>query len=203
MSLSPEVRAGWCAFTELYEGKIPWPYLDVKGLVTVGLGCLVDPLPRALDAGVPEGVWDTVKAMPAGLLPGHYRCGWQMTDAQIEALAVRRLDSDLPYLEHVFGDLSALPVEVQFAICSVDWACGAGWPGEFPHATSAILAENYACPACVSCATKAEFEAHRKGCASAAAQLRIREAGNPGVVPRNARNVNLLRRAAGATADLV
>ena len=44
----PSVLADWGAWTAQFEGRVAWPYLDVKGLVTVGLGCLIDPVSAAL-----------------------------------------------------------------------------------------------------------------------------------------------------------
>ncbi len=35
-------------FSVRFEGLVHWPYLDIKGLVTVGIGCLIDPAAAAL-----------------------------------------------------------------------------------------------------------------------------------------------------------
>src|SRR5262245_21515198 len=41
------VRARFRAFNEPFEGCIPYMYLDIKGLVTVGVGNLIDPVELA------------------------------------------------------------------------------------------------------------------------------------------------------------
>ena len=76
--ISDLVRAGWPAFTSPLEGRIAWMYLDVLGLVTIGLGCLIDPiggamgLPFVLPSGEPaskadiEGAWRATKCEPPG-----------------------------------------------------------------------------------------------------------------------------------------
>lgn len=169
--ISDSVRDGWLAFTKPLEGYVPWPYLDIRGLVTIGYGCLVDPFALAAPAGIPEGIWQAVKVMVPGMAATRYDHGWRATQDQLQAVALARLDSDVPVLETVFGDLSAFPEQVQLVICSLDWACGAGWPHEFPRGSAALKAGDWA---------------------AAAEELHIQEAGNPGVAPRNARDHALL-----------
>ena len=43
------VKQGFRAFTLPLEGEIAWMYLDTLGLVTVGLGNLIDPVELALE----------------------------------------------------------------------------------------------------------------------------------------------------------
>src|SRR5580704_10251571 len=43
----PSVQAYFHAFTTQFEGCVPHMYLDIKGLVTVGVGNLVDPVEAA------------------------------------------------------------------------------------------------------------------------------------------------------------
>jgi GH24 family phage-related lysozyme (muramidase) len=169
--ISGSVRDGWLAFTKPLEGYVPWPYLDVRGLVTIGYGCLVDPISRAAIAGIPDDVWRAVKAMPGAMAATRYDQGWRATQEQLQAVALARLDADVPALESFFGDLSAYPEQVQLVVCSLDWACGAGWPNEFPRGSAALKAGDWA---------------------AAAAELHIREDGNQGVAPRNARDRALL-----------
>ena len=40
----PAVQSGFPAFSAKFEGRVSYMYLDVKGLVTVGVGNLVDPV---------------------------------------------------------------------------------------------------------------------------------------------------------------
>jgi hypothetical protein len=45
----PSVRSHASSFNAKLEGQIPYMYLDVKGLVTTGIGNLIDPIDSALD----------------------------------------------------------------------------------------------------------------------------------------------------------
>ena len=153
MSLSPDVRAGFPAFTQRFEGRVRWLYLDVKGLVTTAVGVLVDPVERAIglswrhDDGTLatedeiRGEWSTVKAMPFGLryAAEFYRLhdGLSLSDVTIDALALSRLDADVALLERTFGDLTAWPSGAQTALCSMAWAMGAGFPATWPKFTAA------------------------------------------------------------------
>src|SRR4029453_7562541 len=38
------IRDGFLAFSRPLEGRVPWMYLDIKGLVTTGVGNLIDPV---------------------------------------------------------------------------------------------------------------------------------------------------------------
>ena len=42
------VRSAWRRFNEQLEGLTNWMYLDIKGLVTTGMGNLIDPIEAAL-----------------------------------------------------------------------------------------------------------------------------------------------------------
>jgi hypothetical protein len=46
--MQASVSAAWRQFNEPIEGLTSWMYLDVKGLVTTGMGNLIDPLAVAL-----------------------------------------------------------------------------------------------------------------------------------------------------------
>src|SRR5207244_2818316 len=42
------IRDGFLAFSRPLEGRVPWMYLDIKGLVKTGVGNLIDPVGLAL-----------------------------------------------------------------------------------------------------------------------------------------------------------
>src|SRR6266480_95273 len=42
------VRNGFLSFSQPLEGRVRWMYLDIKGLVTTGVGNLIDPVASAL-----------------------------------------------------------------------------------------------------------------------------------------------------------
>lgn len=214
--LKPELVESWRSFNKPFEDEVPYMYLDEIGKVTFGVGNLIDPMGRALvvswvtpsgEAATNDQVaaeWGRVKSMPKGLLYTRYHSpkGLHVTDSTIDNTIFRQLDDDVRVLAKEFPSLKDYPLEVQEAICSVAWAEGAGWPAKFPHAVAAIRAMEWACPQCLECRSKAEFSAHRISCQSAVAQLKIYEANDPGVDPRNWKTVDLLRKAAGATHSL-
>lgn len=190
--LAPEVLEHWIAHTERYEGRIPWLYLDIRGLVTVGAGVLVDPvelamrLPLQLDGrpATPGEIvfeWQKVKARPSLAAQGAGAAGkvarLRLTGADLDALTWARLDSTVAALVKRWPGLPSWPWQAQLAVCSWAWAVGAmaqGWP---------------------------RFEAalHARDWTTAAAECRIRDADNPGVAPRNVENRRLfLEAAAGA-----
>jgi hypothetical protein len=45
--MQASVRAAWCDFNRSLEGWVSWMYLDVEGLVTTGMGNLIDPVEAA------------------------------------------------------------------------------------------------------------------------------------------------------------
>ena len=184
--LLPEVRDGWCDWTRRFEDDIPWMYLDVRGLVTTGLGCLlVDDaaavgLPWAHSDGTPatdamvRAEWWAVKAMPPGLTAAHYRvpgCLTLLQDA-IDALALQRLEANAVAVAAQLPELAGWPAEVQRLCMSHAWALGAEWPKTWPHLVAALRAGNWS---------------------AAADECRISEVGNPGVRARNDAVQALLR----------
>lgn len=190
--LRPEARAGFPAFTQRFEGRVPTMYRDVKGYVTTGVGNLIDPVTLALSlpwlhadgsAATPDEVraeWQRVKSMPAGMVASHYASsdGLHLSDDAIDALVLRHIDADAKYLQsHYFPDLVLYPASVETAIMSNAWAMGAGWPGFSRYAD------------CVAAIKSGDWNRVADTCA-------IPSAGNKGVEPRNAANAALFREAA-------
>src|SRR5262245_14818954 len=141
MILHPEVWTSWCAFTLRFEGRIPWMYQDVRGLVTTGLGCLIDPVGLALplpwenaegpvDQKAIRAEWTRVKSMLPGLLANRYKSpnGLHLGEDTIDDLALARLDSFAKALQRYFPDLASYPPPAQQALMSMAWAMGPGFP---------------------------------------------------------------------------
>jgi GH24 family phage-related lysozyme (muramidase) len=193
--LAPEVIARWIPHTERYEGRIPWMYLDIRGLVTIGAGCLVDPvelalrLPLRLDGrqatpGEIAAEWRALKARPSLAQQGAAAAGrvarLRLTGPDLDALTWARLDSTVAALVRRWPELPSWPWQAQLAVCSWAWAVGAlaqGWP-------------------------KFEAALHAQDWATAAAECRIRDADNPGVTPRNTENRRLFLEAAERAATV-
>lgn len=196
--LSPEVTARWISHTERYEGHIPWMYLDIRGLVTIGAGALVDPVDLAVGLplrhrstgtlATPEAIrreWYALKGQPGLAHAGARAAGalatLALSDADLDALTWRRLDSTVAALVGRWPELPSWPWQAQLAVCSWAWAVGAMAPAEeWPKFTAALQAQDWA---------------------TAAQECRIREEGNPGVAPRNRENKRLFEEAAADIGD--
>ena len=46
--MHPSVKSVFPSFSTKLEGRVPWMYCDVLGLVTIGIGNLIDPEEAAL-----------------------------------------------------------------------------------------------------------------------------------------------------------
>lgn len=177
------VHAKWHDFSTPLEGRVHSPYLDVKGLVTVGVGNLIDPVSEALKLPwkLPDGSlasketvradWQTLKDRP-DLAKLHWKYAAKLTtirltDEDIDALVDRRLRENETYLRATFHDWDRFPADAQLGILSMAWAVGAGFTQKFTNFTRAALKQDWV-GAAVSC--------------------KIRTTKNPGVVPRNRHN---------------
>jgi GH24 family phage-related lysozyme (muramidase) len=85
----PAARDAFWAFSVKHEGLVLTPYLDILGLVTVGVGNLIDPLSQALHLpflhrgnGMPAtkaditADWLKLKGQACGRYQADTRCGW-------------------------------------------------------------------------------------------------------------------------------
>lgn len=173
----------WHTFSEPLEGRVHCLYLDVKGLVTTGVGNLVDPVSEALKlpwkhadgrlAGKDEvgAAWHNLKSQQ-----NYAKLHWKyaaklndlrLTDEDIDALVVSKLATNERLLKKAFPKWDEWPADAQLAACSMAWAVGAGFPGIFKNFTKFANLDDWV---------------------SASACAKIKTAGNPGVVPRNKAN---------------
>lgn len=189
------VAAAWYAFNEQFEGALPFMYLDVKGLVTTGVGNLIDPISAAV--GLPwknpdgtrasqaaiRAAWETVKNKPGWRLRGGViygslttiRLDWPDVEALVRK-KLRQIESDIVAR---FPAFDAWPADAQMGILSMAWAMGPHF--DFPRFASA---------------------ARRQDFATCADECAISTVGNPGVAPRNRANAQLFRHAANAVESL-
>jgi GH24 family phage-related lysozyme (muramidase) len=188
-----EVRSTWADWSKNFEGRTPTMYQDVKGLITTGIGNLIDPMSMALGLpwlkpdGTPatqeeiEAEWHRVKSMSAGQYWTKYRTSNELhlSDEAIDALVLKQLDANAIVLQRYFPDFAVLPAGAQRAILSIAWAVGAGFPPKWPNFTAAIRAHDYV---------------------KAADNSSINTTGNAGVAPRNAANKAALLEAASSEA---
>lgn len=192
--MTPELRRRWVAFNAPYEGRVQWMYLDTKGLVTTGVGNLIDPVEYAITlpwrvrtSGWPaseaqiRAEWTHMKAQTSLAHQGAAAAGrvatLVLTDDDIDALVLAKLESNHETLRRRFPEIDAWPLEAQLAVHSMAWAMGPGFPRTWPRFSAACDVKNWA---------------------SAAAECWIPDEKNAGLRPRNAKNRELLKAASNA-----
>lgn len=176
------VRAVFRGYTERLEGRTRNPYADVKGLVTVAFGCLIDPLPNALAldwrigdrAATPaevEADWRAVKAIGKSNRTAASQAPLtriRLSDAAVERLLWSRLDANVAWLvKHSMPQLETFPADAQLAICSAAWALGC----DFKHTDPPR-------PELVDACNARDWKA-------AKSYAQLNEHGNAGVIDRN------------------
>ncbi len=190
----PNVQSYFREFNEPFEGAIPYMYLDIKGLVTVGVGNLIDPVEVAtalpfqfkdqpgLQASKEQiaAEWNLLKCDPLLAGKGHLACAalthLELSGDGIETLINQRLLSNETLLkrEEWFQAFESWPADAQLALLSMAWAIGPDGFKRFPNFRAACQ--------------RMDFE-------TAAKESRLNETGNPGVTPRNQANFTLLSNA--------
>src|SRR5580704_15178775 len=196
----PSVQSAFPTFSAKFEGRVPFMYLDVLGLVTVGVGNLVDPVAVAQalpfrfknrpgisapgSAASPDQIaaeWQTLKNNPSLGKAGYKACDpvtqLELSDDGIDSLILDRLTKNESFLKRQqwFQGFDTWPADAQLGLLSMAWAMGPGGPGGFPSFRAACQ--------------KFDFS-------TAAAECKMNEAGNPGLVPRNQANFALFSNAA-------
>ena len=194
-----EIRSVFMKFSIPFENHIPWMYLDVKGLVTVGVGYLIDspvlknPSVLALDLswhskdGSPvtaealQAEWWKIKKATklsrAGAAPAKDMTVFRLSNAEIERTTLLRLEVFYEKLLESYPEMPLWPIPAQLATLSMAWAMGPGFPAMFPKFSTAVRDLDFL---------------------AAASECTIREAGNPGVIKRNIKNRALFAEAAKA-----
>lgn len=179
------------SFSEQFEGRVNHMYADVKGLVTIGIGNLIDPVKKAIeehrrfgpfvhhDDGRPatelevEAEWHKVKTTP-GLAQQGWRAAAQvahleLTNASVDQMVSQKQSEFTHGLRQTkeFADIDQWPADAQLAILSMAWAMGWAFGPSWPNFRSACSAHDWK---------------------SAAANCRMRDSENPGLRPRNIAN---------------
>jgi hypothetical protein len=199
------VQVQFRSFSEPLEGYVPYMYLDIKGLVTVGLGNLIDPVELATilpfrfksrpGIATPGAAasraqiaaeWRHLKSNISLARKGHRASDaatqLELPDDALDDLILRRLEGNESFLkrQEPFSRFDEWPADAQMALLSMAWAMGPAGPLGFHH----------------FCAACENLDFNR-----AAADSKMSEVGNPGLIPRNAANKTLLRNAAVVVAQ--
>jgi GH24 family phage-related lysozyme (muramidase) len=187
-------------FTSEFEGRVSWMYLDIKGLVTIGLGCLIDPQVMAghlpfvrLQDKQPASAteicleWTRIKKMKDLAQKGHLaarkHCILRLLEKDIDNLARYRLLENEKILHLAFPKWPTFPADAQLALNSMAWAMGAFFFRKWPKLMKNI--------------NEGRFDLAATNCA-------MRTEGNPGLIPRNKANKKLfLSAAANPTSTVV
>jgi GH24 family phage-related lysozyme (muramidase) len=182
--MNPTVRAQWLTWNAQFEGYIYWMYLDIRGLVTTGVGQLIDPLPAALGlpwmfkggmSATPSQItaeWQAVKGNHALAHLGAAAAGactqLRLPDTAIDADALARLDRNAHILTAwpAFAEFDTWPPGAQLGLLSMAWAMGPAFAagGGWPSFCAACTAQDWS---------------------SAAESCWMDDSHNPGLTPRN------------------
>jgi GH24 family phage-related lysozyme (muramidase) len=187
------VVAKWREFNTPIEGLVRFMYQDIKGLITIGMGNLIDPVGLALSlpfrkrGGGPfvgqaeiRAEWDLIKSKPELAQKGYTACDplctLELDNDAIDQLIARRLWQNVAFLKHhkAFATFDDWPADAQMGLLSMAWAMGPGFGPHWPKFSGAC--------------EKLDF-------AAAADNCRVSEVGNPGVVKRNDADERLFRNA--------
>ncbi len=193
------VARNWRMFNEPLEGLVPFMYQDVKGLVTIGMGNLIDPISTALGLqftkrrkpGVSkpgeratraeiEAEWKLIKSKPELAIKGHRACdplcSLELLPAEIDKLIRVKLQQNEAFLKRQkpFRDFDNWPADAQMSLLSMAWAMGPAFATGWPRFSAACEGT--------------DFNAAAQNC-------RMSEKGNAGVIKRNDANQSLFRNA--------
>lgn len=192
--LASSVTNAFTDFTTQFEGYTPYMYTDVKGLVTTGIGNLIDPIGAALNLPWKHSgsgalatqqeiadAWNKVKAAWPGV---QSTASQSLTDLRLDKADIVKLVNGKMAQNHTtlvsrFPAYPTWPADAQLGLHSMAWAAGPAFSA--PNFTAAV---NQAKPDFVTAATQSAFNA----------------SGNPGLVPRNNANKQLFLNAADAQA---
>jgi len=194
----PSVRVTFPPFTARFEGTVLTMYADILGLVTIGRGNLIDPESLAVAlpfvrivAGTPASSDEILAEWTRVKTGGFASAGWRaaarnatimLTPESVDALTLDKLSANDARLAARLGSdaWEALPASAQLAIHS--WAWAAGPAAVAPRLWAALAAGDWA-----TCAD----------------EVHLADAGNPGLVPRNAANRALFLACAATDPDVV
>lgn len=156
------------AFSTPLEGRVAWMYSDIKGLVTVGVGCLIDS-PAAAIAIAADGApfvhktdgnpatdaeisaeWQRVKDDASIVGQANLAesiTSLQLTEEGIDSLLQARLGQFEGRLHQTpeFASLDTWPADAQLALASMAWAMGPAFAegGKWPNFRNAVGSQSW------------------------------------------------------------
>jgi GH24 family phage-related lysozyme (muramidase) len=152
----PSVVANWRAFNQPFEGVLNFMYTDALGLVTTGMGNLIDspgaaqglpwknPDGSLADPDTVAAQWQAVKDGPINSsVNAGYLTTIRLDDAGIQQAIQNTMAQDIGVLRGYFPTWDSLPADAQLAILSMAWAMGPGFPATFTSFTASINAGDF------------------------------------------------------------
>jgi len=152
----PSVNAAFVPFSTAFEGSVPWMYVDQKGLVTTGIGNLIDPVENALrlpwthgvggPAATPEEVMAAFKKVKTQGQPGSGGgtqgglTDLRLTEDGVHQLVGMKLTDNEQWLRQAIPQWDSLHADAQLGLLSMAWALGPGFPAGYPKFMAAINA---------------------------------------------------------------
>ena len=175
------------SFSETFEGRLYFMYLDITRLVTTGIGNLIDPLTREVinlpwfpktdtDRSASEDEirteWEFVKTDPDGLSQhggAAFRgvTNLRLSKEAVDDLVTRKATGMETFLKNrqEFSAFDDWPADAQLGLLSMAWAMGPAF--RFPNFQAACASQDF---------RRAADECH------------MDDTANPGLRPRNAAN---------------
>lgn len=203
--MKESARKEFVPFTSKFEGVCKHMYLDVKGLVTSGIGNLINDsdrasvLPFKRQDGSPASKseiieeWNYVKSRQdlrfRGGMIYQSITKLRLTNEGVLELVLGHLKSDEVWLRKYFPNYDEFPADAQLALHSMAWANGAAFSPGYPTFTKHAKVLNF------------------RGCANECwigpilptkdtpVENRRPDPKNPGVHPRNLANYKLFQNA--------
>jgi hypothetical protein len=188
------VQSTFPAFSAKFEDRVPYMYLDIKGLVTVGIGNLIDPVAAAQalpfqfknapgSFATPDEIaaeWQAVKN-DQSLKTSWYSAfesitQLELSDDSIDAVILERLNQNESFLKgpQWFPNFDTWPADAQLGLLSMAWAMGPASFAGFPRFSAACRILDFK---------------------TAAAECKMDDTGNAGLTPRNQANFTLFSNA--------
>lgn len=191
------VIARFVSYSERYEGRISWMYRCVANKVTIGAGCILEPMTLAFSLplrwadgrlATREEIiaeWQAIKTAPdlgdLGAAEAKKIAQLHLSSDALDALTWQRFDAVVKDLAHRFPAFVVWPAAAQLATIGMTWALG-----------SERLWKLFV-----------RWRAHvdRQDWAAAAGECKIDETDNDGVIKRNRANRALFEHAAALIAS--
>lgn len=152
--MKDSVRAAFVGYSKPFEACVHYPYLDVKGLATVGIGDLEEPLSEFQKLPFTRGLGGPVCSVPeiqaaywtlkhSTLNPKRGGAQYEnvtslrISDDAITNLVATKLAQNEAVTLSLVPEFPTFPADAQLGWLSMDWALGAYFPRKWPKLTAA------------------------------------------------------------------